>query len=81
MSAAQQAHGFALTIEDWLYQQAQACAPDVRVTMLSMFRACREISLKIRTATCDKLSCFNTDDTCKSKATTKLHAKFAYLVK
>lgn len=43
------------TIEDWL----EMAEPGLRKTTLAMFRACKEIAYKIRTASCDKMACFN----------------------
>ena len=43
------------TIEEWL----EVCEPGLRKATLGMFRACKEIAYKIRTASCDKMSCFN----------------------
>jgi sedoheptulose-bisphosphatase len=43
------------TIEDWL----EMVEPGLRKTTLGMFRACKEIAYKIRTASCDKMACFN----------------------
>jgi len=43
------------TIEEWL----EVCEPGLKKSMLAMFRACKEIAYKIRTASCDKMACFN----------------------
>mmetsp|Transcript_28591 Transcript_28591/g.48008 ORF Transcript_28591/g.48008 Transcript_28591/m.48008 type:complete len:356 (-) Transcript_28591:189-1256(-) len=43
------------TIEDWL----ELCEPGLKKTTMGMFRACKEIAYKIRTASCDKMACFN----------------------
>ncbi len=43
------------TAEEWLDQ----CEPGLKKTTLAMFRACKEIAYKIRTASCDKMACFN----------------------
>lgn len=43
------------TIEEWL----DVCEPGLKKATLGMFRACKEIAYKIRTASCDKMSCFN----------------------
>jgi len=43
------------TIEDW----TALCEPGLRKATLGMFRACKEIAYKIRTASCDKMACFN----------------------
>lgn len=43
------------TIEDWL----EMVDPGLRKATLGMFRACKEIAYKIRTASCDKMACFN----------------------
>lgn len=44
-----------VTAEEWLDQ----CEPGLKKTTLAMFRACKEIAYKIRTASCDKMACFN----------------------
>lgn len=41
--------------EEWL----SVCEPGLRKATLGMFRACKEIAYKIRTASCDKMACFN----------------------
>lgn len=33
--------------------------PKLQSTMIAMFAACKEIAYKIRTASCDKMACFN----------------------
>jgi sedoheptulose-bisphosphatase len=43
------------TIEEWL----EVCEPGLKKATLAMFRACKEIAYKIRTASCDKMACFN----------------------
>jgi hypothetical protein len=43
------------TADDWL----SVCEPGLRKTTLAMFRSCKEIAYKIRTASCDKMACFN----------------------
>lgn len=43
------------TIEEWL----DVCEPGLKKATLAMFRACKEIAYKIRTASCDKMACFN----------------------
>lgn len=43
------------TIEEWL----EFAEPGLRKTTLAMFAACKEIAYKIRTASCDKMACFN----------------------
>lgn len=43
------------TVEDWL----QLTDPKLRKATLAMFSACKEIAYKIRTASCDKMACFN----------------------
>jgi hypothetical protein len=43
------------TIEEWL----DVCDPGLKRTTLSMFKACKEIAYKIRTASCNKMACFN----------------------
>lgn len=43
------------TIEEWL----EVCEPKLKKTIMAMFRACKEIAYKIRTASCDKMACFN----------------------
>lgn len=43
------------TAEEWL----DVCEPALKKTVISMFRACKEIAYKIRTASCDKMACFN----------------------
>ena len=37
----------------------EICEPGLRKATLAMFRACKEIAYKIRTASCDKMACFN----------------------
>jgi len=43
------------TVEEWL----EVAEPGLRKTVLGMFRACKEIAYKVRTASCDKMACFN----------------------
>ena len=43
------------TIEEWL----DVAEPKLKKATMGMFRACKEIAYKIRTASCDKMSCFN----------------------
>ena len=43
------------TIEEWL----AVAEPGLKKTVMGMFRACKEIAYKIRTASCDKMACFN----------------------
>lgn len=43
------------TIEDWL----SVCDPGLQKAVRAMFMACKEIAYKIRTASCDKMACFN----------------------
>jgi len=43
------------TIEEWL----DVADPKLKKATIGMFRACKEIAYKIRTASCDKMSCFN----------------------
>jgi len=43
------------TAEEWL----DVCEPGLKKATLAMFRACKEIAYKIRTASCDKTQCFN----------------------
>ena len=43
------------TIEEWL----DVAEPGLKKTTMGMFRAVKEIAYKIRTASCDKMSCFN----------------------
>ena len=43
------------TVEEWL----DLCDPGLKRTTLAMFKACKEIAYKIRTASCNKLACFN----------------------
>lgn len=42
-------------IEDWI----DLCEPGLKKATLAMFRACKEIAYKVRTASCDKMACFN----------------------
>eukprot|EP00599_Poterioochromonas_sp_BG-1_P005057 CAMPEP_0173147844 /NCGR_PEP_ID=MMETSP1105-20130129/9368_1 /TAXON_ID=2985 /ORGANISM="Ochromonas sp., Strain BG-1" /LENGTH=361 /DNA_ID=CAMNT_0014062389 /DNA_START=161 /DNA_END=1246 /DNA_ORIENTATION=- len=42
-------------IEEYLAQTE----PGLKKAMLGMFRACKEIAYKIRTASCDRMACFN----------------------
>jgi sedoheptulose-bisphosphatase len=43
------------TIEQWI----TFAEPGLQKTMVAMFAACKEIAYKIRTASCDKMACFN----------------------
>lgn len=43
------------TAEEWL----DLCEPGLKKATMAMFRACKEIAYKIRTASCDKMACFN----------------------
>eukprot|EP00752_Nemacystus_decipiens_P007732 g6913.t1 len=43
------------TLEQWL----TFAEPKLQSTMIAMFAACKEIAYKIRTASCDKMACFN----------------------
>lgn len=43
------------TIEEWL----EMVDPGLKKSTLAMFRACKEIAYKVRTASCDKMACFN----------------------
>jgi sedoheptulose-bisphosphatase len=43
------------TVEEWL----DVADPKLKKATLAMFRACKEIAYKIRTASCDKMACFN----------------------
>jgi hypothetical protein len=43
------------TIEEWL----DVCELGLKKASLAMFRSCKEIAYKIRTASCDKMACFN----------------------
>ena len=43
------------TVEEWL----DLCEPGLKRVTLGMFKACKEIAYKIRTASCDKMACFN----------------------
>lgn len=43
------------TMEEWM----SVCDPELRKVTTAMFRAVKEISYKIRTASCDKMACFN----------------------
>ena len=55
LNAASQVIAATPTIEEWL----DVCEPGLKKSMLGMFRACKEIAYKIRTASCDKMACFN----------------------
>jgi hypothetical protein len=35
------------------------CEPGLKKATLAMFSSCKEIAYKIRTASCDKMACFN----------------------
>jgi hypothetical protein len=43
------------TVEEWL----GVAEPGLKRAVLGMFRACKEIAYKVRTASCDKMACFN----------------------
>eukprot|EP00595_Chromulina_sp_UTEXLB2642_P003435 CAMPEP_0196761382 /NCGR_PEP_ID=MMETSP1095-20130614/599_1 /TAXON_ID=96789 ORGANISM="Chromulina nebulosa, Strain UTEXLB2642" /NCGR_SAMPLE_ID=MMETSP1095 /ASSEMBLY_ACC=CAM_ASM_000446 /LENGTH=315 /DNA_ID=CAMNT_0042110851 /DNA_START=206 /DNA_END=1153 /DNA_ORIENTATION=- len=43
------------TIEEWL----GVVDPELKKSIMAMFRAVKEIAYKIRTASCDKMACFN----------------------
>lgn len=43
------------TAEEWL----SICEPGLKRATMAMFRAVKEIAYKIRTASCDKMACFN----------------------
>jgi sedoheptulose-bisphosphatase len=43
------------TLEQWI----TFAEPKLQKTMIAMFAACKEIAYKIRTASCDKMACFN----------------------
>ncbi|CAN0048915.1 unnamed protein product, partial [Hapterophycus canaliculatus] len=43
------------TLEQWL----SFAEPKLQSTLIAMFAACKEIAYKIRTASCDKMACFN----------------------
>jgi len=53
--AASQVQAAQPTIEEWL----DVAEPGLKKTTLGMFSACKEIAYKIRTASCDKMACFN----------------------
>jgi len=53
--AVSQVQGAMPNIEEWL----EVCEPGLRKATLAMFRACKEIAYKVRTASCDKMACFN----------------------
>jgi len=53
--AASQVIGAQPTAEEWL----SVCEPGLKRATLAMFRAVKEIAYKIRTASCDKMQCFN----------------------
>jgi len=42
-------------VEEWL----DVAEPGLKKATLAMFRACKEIAYKVRTASCDKMACFN----------------------
>lgn len=42
-------------LEDWLYRVER----DLGKCTRAIFAACKEVAYKIRTASCDKMSCFN----------------------
>lgn len=43
------------TVEEWM----AVCDPQLQKVTTAMFRAVKEIAYKIRTASCDKMACFN----------------------
>lgn len=43
------------TIEEWL----DIAEPKLKKATMAMFQACKEIAYKVRTASCDKMACFN----------------------
>lgn len=43
------------SVEEWL----DFIDPELKKATLAMFRSCKEIAYKIRTASCDKMACFN----------------------
>ena len=43
------------TADEWLL----ICEPGLRKATMAMFRSVKEIAYKIRTASCDKMACFN----------------------
>jgi len=43
------------TIEEWL----EIAEPKLKKATIAMFQACKEIAYKVRTASCDKMACFN----------------------
>jgi hypothetical protein len=45
------------TPEEWL----EICEPGLRKATLGMFRAVKEIAHKIRTVTCDKMTCHSSN--------------------
>ena len=55
LSAASQVLAAQPTVEDWL----SMAEPGLKKTCLAMFASCKEIAYKIRTASCDKMACFN----------------------
>jgi hypothetical protein len=55
MVAASQVKAAMPTAEDWL----TICEPGHKKAIMGMFRAVKEIAYKIRTASCDKMACFN----------------------
>lgn len=59
------------SVEEWL----DVAEPGLKRATLAMFRACKEIAYKIRTASCDKMACFNEFGTSALLALrfTKLH--------
>lgn len=53
--AASQVQAAQPTIEEWL----DIAEPKLKKATLAMFSACKEIAYKVRTASCDKMACFN----------------------
>ncbi|CAM9159138.1 unnamed protein product [Ascophyllum nodosum] len=43
------------TLEQWI----TFAEPKLQSTLIAMFAACKEIAYKVRTASCDKMACFN----------------------
>jgi len=55
LQAASQVIAAQPSVEEWL----SVCEPALKKTCLAMFFSCKEIAYKIRTASCDKMACFN----------------------
>jgi len=45
------------TLDQWM--TAQNISPSLQSTLTALFAACKEIGYKVRTASCNKISCFN----------------------